>query len=113
MKLSGIIIIVAIALGSLGFIAIGRHRQVRPASAPGDSGVANTNKVIATVDVGTNSSGPEENYSVMELKPDMLLTADSAPKAPAFAEGSWINSDSLTLEKLRGRVVLVEFWTFG
>jgi len=113
MKLSGIIIIVAIALGSLGFIAIGRHRQVRPESAPGDSGAANTSKVIATLEVGTDSSTAEENSSVTELKPDMLLAADSAPKAPAFAEGSWINSDSLTLEKLRGRVVLVEFWTFG
>ena len=25
----------------------------------------------------------------------------------------WINSEPLTMEKLRGRVVAVEFWTFG
>jgi len=43
----------------------------------------------------------------------MLIGASSAPYAPAFAEGNWINSEPLTLEKLRGRVVLVEFWTFG
>ncbi len=33
--------------------------------------------------------------------------------APALAHGYWINSEPLKLENLRGRVVLVEFWTFG
>ena len=27
--------------------------------------------------------------------------------------GSWINSSPLTMAALKGRVVLVEFWTFG
>jgi thiol-disulfide isomerase/thioredoxin len=33
--------------------------------------------------------------------------------APEIAGGPWINSDALSLARLRGRVVLVEFWTFG
>ena len=33
--------------------------------------------------------------------------------APALAHGDWINSEPLKLENLRGRVVLIEFWTFG
>jgi len=33
--------------------------------------------------------------------------------APEFGSGTWINSDPLTLKALRGRVVLIEFWTFG
>jgi hypothetical protein len=33
--------------------------------------------------------------------------------APEIAGGPWINSAALTLEGLRGRVVLVEFWTYG
>jgi len=33
--------------------------------------------------------------------------------APEIAGGPWINSEALTLEKLRGRVLLVEFWTYG
>jgi thiol-disulfide isomerase/thioredoxin len=33
--------------------------------------------------------------------------------APALATGDWINSEPLKLEGLRGRVVLIEFWTFG
>ena len=33
--------------------------------------------------------------------------------APELATGDWINSEPLKLNDLRGRVVLVEFWTFG
>lgn len=39
-------------------------------------------------------------------------TAESAI-APELAAGDWINSEPLKLHDLRGRVVLVEFWTFG
>ena len=33
--------------------------------------------------------------------------------APEIAGGPWINSAPLSIEGLRGRVVLVEFWTYG
>ena len=33
--------------------------------------------------------------------------------APEIAGGPWLNSPSLTLNALRGRVVLVDFWTSG
>jgi len=33
--------------------------------------------------------------------------------APEVAGERWINSGPLTTPALRGRVVLVEFWTFG
>ena len=33
--------------------------------------------------------------------------------APELAAGDWINSAPLKLNDLRGRVVLIEFWTFG
>lgn len=43
---------------------------------------------------------------------DEYESSESAT-APALAHGDWINSEPLKLENLRGRVVLVEFWTFG
>jgi len=33
--------------------------------------------------------------------------------APEVAGARWINSAPLTTQALRGRVVLVEFWTYG
>ena len=52
----------------------------------------------------------------------VLLTAARGPEAftarvgqpaPEITGGPWINSEPLSMEKLRGRVVAVEFWTFG
>jgi thiol-disulfide isomerase/thioredoxin len=51
--------------------------------------------------------------TLSDFPSDTLIGAANAPAAPGFAAGTWINSDPLTLEKLRGRTVLIEFWTFG
>jgi hypothetical protein len=32
--------------------------------------------------------------------------------APEITGGPWINSEPLSMQKLRGRVVYVEFWTY-
>ena len=45
-----------------------------------------------------------------------LLEQDDAPLAPAFTHtraSEWINSPPITLESLRGHVVLLDFWTFA
>ena len=35
-------------------------------------------------------------------------------RAPDFPIGlDWINSEPLTLRQLRGKLVLLDFWTFG
>jgi thiol-disulfide isomerase/thioredoxin len=93
-KRVSIIIIIAVVVVSLAVVAIARYqRTVYPAIARGLS-VATDNGFL----------NPEA---------DTLIAADKATAAPEFAKGNWINSDPLTLDKLRGRVVLVEFWTFG
>ena len=52
---------------------------------------------------------------VMSAAPAGL--AESGPRigrpAPEITGGPWINSEPLSLQKLRGRVVYVEFWTYG
>lgn len=45
--------------------------------------------------------------------PGVVSLPDNSTAAPDFAAGTWVNSEPLTLKGLRGRVVLVDFWTFG
>ena len=44
---------------------------------------------------------------------DLLGPPETAPPAPEVESPVWINSGPLRLADLRGKVVLVEFWTYG
>jgi len=48
-----------------------------------------------------------------DTRRDVLIDARHARPSPALSNGTWINSEPLTLASLRGRVVVVDFWTFG
>ena len=53
---------------------------------------------------------------VLALAAGVMAQGGGAPldrPAPAIGGGPWINSAPLTSESLRGRVVFVEFWTYG
>jgi hypothetical protein len=67
-----------------------------------------------------------ERWVVVTLSVGLALMLIGGPLVPAAAQGSrvgvpapeispgpWINSPPLTIGGLRGRVVLVEFWTYG
>ena len=95
-KKVSIISIIAVVVSGLAIVAIAKYqRVVQPAVTRG---------LAVAIDSGDG---------LANLAADTLIAADKAAAAPEFAKGVWINSDPLTLEKLRGRVVLVEFWTFG
>src|SRR4051812_11364845 len=52
---------------------------------------------------------------ILSLAASVALAAPEAARAPEFTHrdaGAWINSAPLQLSALRGKVVLVEFWTF-
>src|SRR5574339_217812 len=42
-----------------------------------------------------------------------VVNAGVGMKAPDIASQTWLNSDPIHLSDLKGKVVLVEFWTFG
>ena len=50
--------------------------------------------------------------AVLALHPAAAQPRPGAP-APEVTGGPWINSRPLAIGDLRGRVVLVEFWTYG
>mgnify|MGYP003298367193 CR=1 FL=1 len=44
---------------------------------------------------------------------DFVRALFTGEPAPELAGGAWINSEPLSMQGLRGRVVYVEFWTYG
>lgn len=47
-------------------------------------------------------------------KPTSDMTLSKGPAAPEIIPGGeWFNSNPLTLEQLRGKVVLIDFWTYS
>jgi len=60
------------------------------------------------------SMGISRLTSGEQMIPSRTLTDETqAPAAPELSNATWINSEPLTLKGLRGRVVLIEFWTFA
>lgn len=46
-------------------------------------------------------------------EPGAAISLRVGTPAPEITGAPWINSAPLTMAGLRGRVVLVEFWTYG
>ncbi len=73
-----------------------------------------------TIAVNTSPSGTQVALSptapIDIPMPTATSLADTLPviqAAPEIANEIWLNSDPIKLSDLRGKVVLVEFWTFG
>ena len=81
-----------------------RSVSFSPMAVPADANVENADKSSDFLASDENARASAE---------DVLIAAKNAKAAPELAEGKWINSDALNLAGLRGRVVLVDFWTFG
>jgi hypothetical protein len=51
--------------------------------------------------------------ALVAVAPLARAAARVGQPAPEITGGPWVNSPPLSLAGLRGRVVLVEFWTYG
>ncbi len=63
-------------------------------------------------------TGIQSIVGLMAMVCGFLIThqpAEAGPgqPAPEFTTQTWVNSEPLRLRNLRGKAVLVEFWTFG
>ena len=84
-----------LALASVGVVATGYTKDWGP--------------------IGMFSSGMTRltSGSGQLVSSESLAPETKSGTAPEFAPGTWINSEPLKIKSLAGRVVLVEFWTFG
>ena len=51
--------------------------------------------------------------SIWAVWPKAGAAITNGTAAPDVAGENWLNSEPLTMDGLEGRVVLVEFWTYG
>jgi thiol-disulfide isomerase/thioredoxin len=61
--------------------------------------------------VPENNNSPKSNSNSSVNKQKFNVTAYDAPELKNIA--AWINSDPQTIESLKGKVVLVDFWTYS
>jgi len=55
-----------------------------------------------------------ERFAVVEAASPQMTPVAANESAPEFAGiGTWLNSAPLSMQELHGRVVLVDFWTYG
>jgi thiol-disulfide isomerase/thioredoxin len=68
---------------------------------------------IAIVAVSVYATGFSKQLLTPFFGASTAFKSSESAAAPDLASGNWINSEPLKLKDLRGRVVLIEFWTFG
>ncbi len=82
--------------------------------ATSDAGQPQTERAPAEA---TAAASQTEAESSGQQTPDFAQKVDRTRRTPSDVEfaglASWINSEPLTLEGLRGNVVLVDFWTYS
>jgi hypothetical protein len=69
--------------------------------------------VTAPVTTSDATVSVDEDKGPSEEQLRLLASLESQGTAPELLNAAWLNSEPLKLADLRGKVVLVEFWTFG
>ncbi len=111
MKMRFFFLVLIFALTSVGCAGLaGQETDVVP-SAPTSAPTS------APLDAATQMPATAVPVATETLPPSAESAASKLPviePAPAWSNQVWINSEEpLSLPDLRGKVVLLEFWTFG
>jgi len=114
-RIFGIIMIIAGLM-----IAIGADRQfqakilqVFPNYGTGLTTFENTKFVRDALDERSQTSS-SENQFVWGKSPDGAVLGNYGVAPELIAEGPWLNTEEpITMESLKGKVVLVDFWTYS
>lgn len=84
-----------------------------PGAGRGDAGTAPEKPSGTTLAPLLNVDGRPLPEPIADSLPASVPLEDLGPAPELTGITDWINSDPLTLATLRGKVVLVHFWTFG
>src|SRR5690349_6785783 len=112
--ISVLVVAILVVIALLATLVLTRSQTTTPA--------ANSSNRPAALD---NLTSPMTNDAVSTDQKSISATQAVAAELPApprpaglpapelIGGGSWINSEPLTLAKLKGQVVLVNFWSYG
>ncbi len=81
-----------------------------PAEAKADTGQP---KPEPAAEEAKTTPSQDETESSGQSTPDFAQKVESGSNVEFDGIASWINSEPLTLDGLKGKVVLVDFWTYG
>lgn len=110
----GIIVILIIGVVGMLTVAVAYAGYAGYSAYSGYSGLNRASiETVNTLEVVESVVPMVADENAAADSTDVLIPASVAKTAPAIAAGKWLNSDPLTLDGLRGRVVYIEFWTFG
>lgn len=105
----------ALTLASVFVIASGRDRVLYARVADGASGAeAAVLRRVTSGSEGTRSGAVGESIEAYAMKKHRApALADEGEMPDLSGAVTWINSAPLTKEALRGKVVMIDFWTYG
>ena len=83
-----------------------------PANSPPAGEPAATAAVKPTATPPADPTAPPAATAIPTSRPPTPAAAEPPPAAELAGIAAWINSDPLTLQQLRGKVVLIDFWTY-
>jgi len=83
--------------------------EIRPTAQVADVATA----IVTDVATPNPESAAESSSPLTAAQADLLATLPNRGAAPELYNEVWFNSEPLSLTDLRGKVVIVEFWTYG